>query len=146
MAFTGSSVCTSFKRELGQAVHNIDTAGDVFKMALYGDTASLNCNTTVYTTTGEIAGTGYSAGGVVLVNQAASTAVSSNGVPIAYFGWSTATFPAVTVACRGALIYNSSKGNKAVMVLDFGFTITKTAADLVVTMPLFDANNALIRM
>lgn len=146
MAFTGSVICTSFRKELGQAIHNIDTAGDVFKIALYTDTASIDLNTTAYTVTGEASGAGYVAGGVALTNQAASTGVNNSGTQIAFFGWQTVTFSAVTLACRGALIYNSSKANRAVAVLDFGNTLTKTAADLVVTMPVFDVNNALIRI
>jgi len=146
MAFTGSQICTSFKKELGQAVHNMDTAGDVFKLALYGDTASIDLATTAYTSAGEVVGTGYSAGGMTLSNLAASSATSVSGVQTAFFGWSTATFSAVTLSCRGALIYNSSKANRAVAVIDFGITIAKTAADLVVQMPVFDANNALIRI
>lgn len=146
MAFTGSVICTSFKKELGQAIHNMDTAGDVFKIALYADTASIDLNTTSYTATGEVTGTGYSAGGAALTNQVASTGTNSSGVQTAFFGWQTVTFSAVTLACRGALIYNSSKANRAVAVLDFGNTITKTAGDLVVTMPVFDVNNALIRI
>lgn len=146
MAFTGSVFCTSFKKELGQAIHNMDTAGDVFKIALYEDTASIDLSTTVYTATGEASGTGYFAGGATLTNQAASTGTSSSGVQTAFFGWETTTFSSVSLSCRGALIYNSSKANRAVAVLDFGITITKAAADLVVTMPVFDVNNALIRI
>lgn len=146
MAFTGSVFCTSFKKELGQAVHNMDTAGDVFKIALYTDTAGIDLNTTVYTATGEVSGAGYVAGGATLTNQAASTGTSSSGVQTAFFGWESVTLSSVSLSCRGALIYNSSKANRAVAVLDFGITITKAAADLVVTMPVFDVNNALIRI
>lgn len=146
MAFTGSTICTSFKKELGQAMHNMDTAGDVFKIALYANTASIDLNTTVYTAIGEVSGAGYVAGGIALTNQAASTGINNAGVQTAFFGWQTATFSTVSLACRGALIYNSSKANRAVAVLDFGITVTKAAADLVITMPVFDVNNALIRI
>lgn len=146
MAFTGSVFCTSFKKELGQAIHNMDTAGDVFKIALYTDTANIGLNTPAYTATDEASGAGYSAGGATLTNQAASTGTSSSGIQTAFFGWQTVTFSTVSLSCRGALIYNSSKANRAVAVLDFGITITKAAADLVVTMPVFDVNNALIRI
>jgi hypothetical protein len=141
MAFTGSAICTSFKKELGQAIHNVDTAGDVFKVALYTNVASIDATTTVYSATNEVAGAGYAAGGYTLTNQAASTSGTT-----AYFGWVTYVTANLTATTRGALIYNSSKANRAAIVLDFGTDITKSAAPLTITMPTFDVTNALIRI
>lgn len=141
MAFTGSALCTSFKKEMGQAIHNIDTSGDVFKLALYTSSATIDASTTVYSATNEIVGAGYAAGGYTLVNQAASTSGTT-----AFFGWNTYVTANLTATVRGALIYNSSKANRAVAVLDFGTDITKAAAPLTITMPTFDVNNALIRI
>jgi hypothetical protein len=141
MAFTGSVNTSSFKKELGQAIHNIDTAGDVFKIALYTSSATLDATTTVYTTSDEIVGAGYSAGGYTLVNQAATISGTT-----AIFGWATYVTANLSATVHGALIYNSSKANRSVAVLDFGLDITKSAAPLTITMPTFDVTNALIRI
>lgn len=141
MAFTGSTQCTSFKKELGQAIHNMDTAGDVFKIALYTSSATLDATTTVYTASNEIVGAGYTAGGYTLTNQAATIAGTT-----AIFAWLTYVTANLTATVRGAMIYNSTKANRACLILDFGADITKAAAPLTITMPVFDVNNALIRI
>jgi hypothetical protein len=125
---------TSFKADLLKAVHNFNT--DTFKLALYVATADLGANTTVYTTSGETSGTGYVAGGNTL------TGVSVNDAGFVLFS-NTSWNPAVFTA-RGALIYNSSKSNKAVAVLDFGSDKTATNTFLV-QMPANTATSALIR-
>jgi hypothetical protein len=125
---------TSFKADLLKAVHNFNT--DTFKLALYVATADLGANTTVYTTSGETSGTGYTAGGNTL------TGVSVNDAGFVLFS-NTSWNPAVFTA-RGALIYNSSKSNKAVAVLDFGSDKTATNTFLV-QMPANTATSALIR-
>lgn len=126
---------TSFKVELYQAVHNFTT--DTFKMALYSANADLNADTTVYTSTGEVTGTGYTAGGIALTGAS----IGSSGYT-AYVSFNNAVFGA-SVTARCALIYNSSKGNKAVAVLDFGSD--KTSTNFTVTMPANTATTALIR-
>lgn len=127
----------SFKTELFEAVHNFVT--DTFKLALYTSAASLGPTTTAYTGAGEVVGSGYSSGGSamngVVINFSGSTAyVTFNDV-----SWSGA------LTARGALIYNSSKSNKSVAVLDFGADKTSTTT-FVVQMPTPDASNALLRI
>lgn len=134
-------VCTSFKVECFKAIHDFTaTTGDTFKIALYDSTASLGPDTTAYTTTGEVSGTGYSAGGITLTSV---TPTSSGYTAICDFA--DATFSTVTLTARGALIYNSTKSNRAVAVLDFGIDRTKTAENFVVTFPSADSDNAIIR-
>lgn len=137
--FTGSAICVSYKLGLLNKEHNMAT--DVFKIALYNNTSSLDASTSVYTTTGEVAGTNYVAGGVTMVNQVPVT----SGLT-AYAGFQDVTFANVTLTSRGALIYNSSNANKAVAVIDFGLDITKTAQNLVVTMPQYSSQYALIQL
>ena len=132
------TLCTSFKKQLLLAVHDFST--DTFKIALYTANANLGADTTVYTVTGEITGTGYAAGGIALtgvtVNESGTTA---------YVDFDNATWTPAAFTTRGALIYNSSKSNKAVAVLDFG--ADKTAvSQFVVTMPANTATSALIRL
>lgn len=135
--------CTSFKQELAQGVHNFSAVGgDAFKLALYTSAATLGATTTVYTTTGEASGTGYSAGGIALTN----VGVNTSGV-IAYLSFvSPAVFTGVTLTCRGALIYNSSKSNKAVCVLDFGDDISALGQNLNITFPPVNLTSAIIRI
>jgi VCBS repeat-containing protein len=142
MAFTGSFMSTSFKGELLSGTHLIKTSsGDVFKMALYTSSATMDASTTVYSATNEVSGTNYSAGGVTLTNIDPQTSGTTG-----YTQFSNATFTNVTLTARGALIYNSSKSNKAVCVLDFGSDKTATAGDFVVTMPTNNSSSALLRI
>lgn len=128
---------TSFKQELYEAVHDFLT--DTFNIALYTNAASLGADTTVYTTIGEVVGTGYSAGGEVLTGV---TVASADGV--AYVNFNSVTWSPANFTCRGALIYNASKSNKAVAVLDFG--VDKTATNsFTVQMPVNGPSTALIR-
>ena len=126
---------TSFKAELYQGVHNLLT--DTLKIALFTANADLNESTTVYSTTNEVTGTGYVAGGVTLTG----VTVNSSGYT-AYVNFNNAVFNAAVTA-RCALIYNSSKSNKSIAVLDFGSD--KTSANFTVTMPANTATSALIR-
>jgi hypothetical protein len=133
MAITQTAT-TSFKAELLKGVHDFNT--DTFKLALYVASANLGADTTVYGTAGETSGTGYVAGGNTL------TGVSVNDAGFVNFAnssWNPANFTA-----RGALIYNSSKANRAVAVLDFG--ADKTAAtSFTVQVPPNTATSALLR-
>ena len=136
------TMCTSFKAEVAQALHNFTTGtGNVFKLALYVATANLGADTTVYTSTGEASGTNYTAGGIALTNI---TPLAANGT--GYWSFDDATFSNVTLTCAGALIYNSTNGNRAVCVLNFGQTITKTASNLVVTFPPMGATDSVLRI
>ena len=126
---------TSFKKELYQAVHNLES--DTLKMALYTANADLNADTTVYSSTNEVTGTGYVAGGVVITG----VTVKTSGYT-AYVNFNNVAFGA-SVTARCALIYNASKGNKSIAVLDFGSD--KTSANFTVVMPQNTATTALIR-
>jgi hypothetical protein len=126
---------TSFKAELYQAVHNLLT--DTLKIALYTASADLNEATTVYSTANEVSGAGYVAGGIVLTG----VTIGSNGYTV-FVNFSNAAFNAAVTA-RCALIYNSSKANRSIAVLDFGSD--KTSASFLVTMPANTSTTALIR-
>ena len=126
---------TSFKAELYQAIHNLAT--DTLKIALYTGNANLNEATTEYTTANEVSGTGYVAGGVALTG----VTINSSGFT-AYVDFDNVVFNA-SVTARCALIYNSSKANRSVAVLDFGSD--KTSANFTITMPANTASSALIR-
>lgn len=126
---------TSFKKELYEGVHNLTT--DVIKIALYTASANLNEATTAYSATNEVTGTGYVAGGVTMTG----VTVSSSGFT-AYVDFADVVFGAAVTA-RCALIYNSSKANRSIAVLDFGSD--KTSANFTITMPSNNATSALIR-
>ena len=126
---------TSFKTELYQGVHNLLT--DTLKMALYTGDADLNEATTEYTSSNEVSGGGYVAGGVTITGLT----INSSGFT-AYVDFNDVVFNAAVTA-RCALIYNSSKANRSVAVLDFGSD--KTSANFTVTMPANTATSALIR-
>ena len=136
------TACTSYKAELAQGLHNFtEGTGDVFKIALYLSTATLGADTTVYTTSGETSGTNYTTGGIALTNITPTTSGTT-----AYWSFQPATFTNVSLSCAGALIYNSTNGDRAVCVLNFGNTITKTAQDLVITFPTASATDAILRI
>lgn len=140
MAIT-QAMCTSFKVDLFGGVQDLDT--DTIKMALYTSSASLDAATTAYTTSNEVSssGTNYTAGGNTLTSPTITSSGTTAYVDFADTTWSNASFTA-----RGALIYNASKSNKAIAVLDFGADKTATAGDFVVQMPTADASNALLRI
>jgi len=138
---------TSGKLGLLKGEHKFRTSGGhTFKLALYTSDATLSPETTDYTTTGEVSGTGYTAGGQVVTVSAVTT---SNGIAYVDFGdvtWSNASFTA-----RGALLYNTttdggSSTTDAIMVLNFGIDRTKSGEDFVVTMPTADSTTAIIRL
>ena len=143
MAFSGNYMCTSFKKELMTATHNFTNgSGNTFKLALYTNSASFNAGTTAYTTSNEVSGTGYSAGGGTLTNVTPTT-----GGTTAFTDFADLTFGTATITARGALIYNdTASGDPSVVVLDFGGDKTSTAGDFKIVMPTADATNALIRI
>jgi len=141
MAIT-QAMCTSFKTELMTATHNFTAStGDTFKIALYTSSATLDATTTAYTTTYEVTGTGYTAGGNTLTNVTPTSSGTTAFTSFANTTWTTAT-----ITARGALIYNSSKSNKSVCVLDFGSDKTSTAGNFTIVFPTADASNAIIRI
>ena len=127
---------TSFKKELYEAVHDLST--DDIYIALYTSNADLNQDTTVYSTDNEVSGTGYTAGGQLLTNPV----ISSSGYT-AYVTFDNAQWAAALTA-RCALIYNASKANRSIAVLDFGSNKTSTTT-FTVAMPANTADSALIR-
>jgi len=127
---------TSFKKELYQAVHDLST--DTIKMALYTGAASLNLGTTEYTTSNEVVATGYTAGGNTLTGVTVSDANYTAYVNFDNTSWTAA------LTARCALIYNASKGNKSIAVIDFGSDKMSTTTFLV-TMPANTSTTALIR-
>jgi hypothetical protein len=149
MAFTGNFMCTSFKRELLFGVHDFDAStGDTFKIALYTNSATFDAATTAYTTTNEISGTGYTAGGGTLSNVDPTTSGTTAFTDFADETWTTAT-----ITARGALIYNTTPNttsisvtNPTVVVLDFGSDKSSTAGDFTIVFPTADASNAIIRI
>jgi hypothetical protein len=130
---------TSFKRQLLLGEHDLDT--DVLKIALYTSSADLGADTTVYTTTAETSGTGYTAGGNTLTNVTVS---SGNG--IAYVDFDNPTWAGASFTARGALIYNSSKSNKAMFVLDFGSNQTAVNENFVIDLPANNPTFAIIKL
>jgi hypothetical protein len=141
MAFTGNYMCTSFKKELLEAVHNFTVAGNTFKLALYDNNATFNASTTDYTPTNESSGAGYSAGGGTLTNIAPTT-----GGTTSFTSFSDLTFSNSTITARGALLYNSTAGTNTVLVLDFGSNKSSTNGDFTIVFPTADQNNAIIRI
>ena len=128
---------TSFKAELYQGIHDLTT--DVIKIALYTANANLNEDTTVYSSVNEVAATGtYVAGGATMTG----ITISASGYT-AYVNFANVSWTGVITA-RCALIYNSTQGNKAVAVLDFGSDKTSTTTFLI-TMPANTSTTALIR-
>jgi hypothetical protein len=131
------TLCSSFKQESWLGIHDLDT--DTLKMALYTSAASLGADTTAYTLTGETSGTGYTAGGEILTN----VQVLLSGTT-AYVTFDNPAWPGSSFVTRGALIYNTSKADRAIAVLDFGSD--KTAGpNFTVQLPAASATTAVIR-
>jgi hypothetical protein len=133
------TLCSSFKQQLFLAQHDLST--DVIKIALYTSAASIGPDTTVYSVSDEVVGTGYTAGGIPLTG---ATVLLSGTT--AYVDFNDAVWPAATFTARGALLYNSSKANKAVAVLDFGADKTGSAQTFTIQMPTNVASSALLRI
>jgi hypothetical protein len=143
------SATTSFKVQLFQAVHNFGpTSPNTFKIALYTAAANINTTTTAYTTSDEITGTGYTAGGNTLVISISPTSGTNNsGIPTAYISFNNTSWTNATFTCRGALIYNSTvSGNPSVAVLDFGSDKTVSNDTFQISFPTPDANSAIVRI
>ena len=127
---------TSFKAELYQGIHNLLT--DTLYMSLYTGYANLGASTTAYSTTNEITGTGYTAGGI----QVTGATVNTYGYT-AYVNFNNVVWPNSNFTARCALLYNQSQGNRSICVIDFGSD--KTMTNFTVTMPVNSATTALIR-
>ena len=140
MALT-SAIANSFKQELLVEGHNLTNGADSIKLALYTSSATLGAGTTVYVTTGQATGTNYSAGGNALTNV---TPALSGSTAICDFA--DLTFGTATVTARGCLIYNSTNGNKAIAIIDFGGDKTSTAGNFTIVFPAANATAAIIRL
>ena len=142
MAIT-QAMCTSFKVALldGEMDFSSDTS-QTFKIALYTSSATLGAATTAYSTSNEVTGTGYTAGGNTLT-IAANPASSGT---TAFLDFTDTTWTTATITARGALIYKSGGGDPAVAVLDFGSDKTSTAGNFTIQFPTADASNAIIRI
>jgi hypothetical protein len=144
MAFTGNFMCTSFKQEILQGVHNFTNGtGNTFKLALYDNSASFTAATTAYTSSNEVANSGtYAAGGGTLTNVTPSTSGTT-----AFTDFADLSFTSATITAFGALIYNdTAAGDPTVCVLDFGGAKTSTAGTFTIIFPAADASNAIIRI
>lgn len=147
MAIT-QAMCTSFKVELLNGIHAFGTTvvrgattADTFEIALFTSSATLGATTTAYSTSNEVTGTGYSAGG----NTLTTVAPTSSGTT-AFLDFNDTTWSTATITARGALIYNGTQSDKAVAVIDFGADKTSTAGDFTIVFPTADASNAIIRI
>jgi hypothetical protein len=140
MAIT-QAMCTSFKKELLEGIHDFRTTGDTFKIALFTSAATLGASTTAYAVTNEVSGTGYTAGG----NTLSKVNPTSSGTT-AYTDFSDTTWSSATITANGALIYNSTDSSAAVVVLAFGGDKTSTNGDFTIQFPAAGASTAIIRI
>lgn len=169
------AMCTSFKRQILVGLHNMRptaNGGDTFKIALYTNaTGTYDANTTAYSTTSEVTGTNYVAGGNSLTGNNVSSTNTNATAGVGFATFTNTTWAASTITARGAVIYNSTglgrrsgtnlanstdndwisganatSNNAAVCVLDFGSDKTSTAGDFTINFPAFDATNAIIRI
>ena len=146
MAIT-QAMCTSFKDQLLEAVHDFrSSGGDTFKIALYSSAATLDATTTAYTSSDEVANSGtYAAGGGTLTNVSPTTSGTT-----AFTDFDDISFTSATINARGALIYNTTPThtytNPSVAVLDFGGDKISTSGTFTIQFPAADASNAIIRI
>jgi hypothetical protein len=146
MAIT-TAMCSSFKQELLQGKHSFESSGGhTFKIALFTSSASLDATTSGYSTTNEVTGTNYTAGGETLTSNGVSLSSTT-----AFVDFADATWSAATITANGALIYNTTTDGgtgttNAVATLAFGGDKTSTNGDFVVQFPTADASNAIIRI
>jgi hypothetical protein len=144
MAFSGNFMCTSFKVELMQAVHNFTTGtGNTFKLALYDNSASFTAATTAYTVTNEVANSGtYAAGGGTLTNVTPTSTSTT-----AFTDFADLSFTSATITAYGAMIYNdTAAGDPSVCILDFGGAKSSSAGTFTIIFPTADSTNAILRI
>jgi hypothetical protein len=133
----------SFKQEMLQQGQNLAT--DTLKMALYTAFSDIGPLTTVYTATNEVTGTGYTAGGVVMTGVTINTETTGVNSGTVYVDFANVSWPGANFTARGALIYNVTRSNKSVAVLDFGSDKIFSSVSNTVVMPENTATTALIR-
>jgi len=140
------AMCTSFKQQLLEGKHDFRTSGHTFNLALFTSSATLGAATTDYSTSNEVSGTGYSAGGSALTN----VDPTSSGTT-AFCDFDDLTFSTATITANGAMIYNTTTAGgsgttDSVVILAFGGDKTSTAGDFTIQFPTADASNAIIRI
>lgn len=142
------AMVTSFKTESFNGIHNFGTgvtrattAADTFKIALYTSSATLDASTTLYSTSNEVTGTGYTAGGNILVISQVPTSTGTT----AYLSFATSTWTSASFTAAGALIYNSTQGGKVVAVLNFGGNQTVSGGDFNILFPTSSSTTAILR-
>jgi hypothetical protein len=140
------AMCTSFKQQLLEGQHDFRSGGHTFKLALFTSSATLGAATTDYSTSNEVVGTGYTAGGDTLTNVNPTASGTT-----AFTDFGDLTFASATITANGALIYNTTTGGgtgttDAVVVLAFGGDKTSTNGDFTIQFPTADASNAIIRI
>jgi hypothetical protein len=142
------AMVTSFKTESFNGIHTFGTgvvrattAADVFKIALYTSSVTLDATTTVYSSSNETTGTGYTAGGNTLTVSQVPTSTGTT----AYLSFATSTWTSASFTAAGALIYNSTQGNKAVAVLNFGGNQTVSGGDFNILFPTSSSTTAILR-
>ena len=146
MAFSGNFMCTSFKKELMEAVHNFkNSGGNTFRLALYTNSASFTAATTAYTSSNEVSGTNYTAKGNELTRVDPTTSSTTAFTDFADVTWSSSS-----ITANGAVIYNSSTtagaANRAVLVLAFGEDKASSCGDFTIVFPTPDSSSAIIRI
>jgi hypothetical protein len=146
MAFTGNFLCTSFKQQILEAVHDFRTAGDTFKLALYDNSAAFTAATTAYTVSNEVGNSGsYAAGGGSLTNVDPTTSSTT-----AFTDFADLSFTSATITAYGALIYNSTPthtySDPTVCVLDFSGAKTSTSGTFTIIFPTDNSSSAIIRI
>lgn len=140
------AMCTSFKQEILQGIHVFTGASpDTFKIALYSSAANIGAATTAYTTSGEVAASGtYAAGGGTLTGTTLTTPVTPGTTVVIDFA--DISFTGATITARGAMIYNSTKANRSVAVLDFGSDKIVTGGTFTIQFPTPDATSGILRL
>ena len=137
---SGTGGAGTYTVDISQTVASTTiTSGDTFKIALYLSTASLDSSTTVYSSSNESSGPGYTAGGGTLTNLGTSLSGAT-----AFLSWDNYTWTSATISAYGALIYNTSKNNAAVAVLSFGATYSSTNGNFQITFPANTSSTAVI--
>ena len=147
----GSVLTNTFKEELVQAGHNFNAsgdtpAGDAFKIALYDDSADMGTTTTVYSSSDEVSGSGYSAGGNALTNTGTAKSTVTAYTDFSDTSWTSASFTA-----RGCMIYNTDvlsgfTTNRSVCTIDFGGDKTVSSGTFTIQFPTNDSSDAIIRI
>ena len=133
----------AFLQDCLDGAQNLGNGGNTLKIALYTSSASLGATSSAYSATNEVSGTGYTAGGATLSSQAVAFDSTNQ---VAYFDAADPAWTTATITARGALIYNNTKSNASIAVLDFGSDYTSTAGTFTIQLPSAAYNTAIIRI